>query len=272
MSNKLNLIGQNIGSLEEKSVFSCAYTIDPILPNNSQDLKIPYYSCFVVLDGFGSYQDDSGLHAQLTRGILVQRFPNTSCHISIDSSRGWKSFYLSLDMNSYQVLASLGLLNTKEAVKKCHITKELLLLFDELSYEVNNNKENRFLLHQKVTGCIYKMLTQTSLAPTLSTVIVKAKEILQCNFSIVYTEKDICDLLCIGQESFRKLFKKEVGISPIAYRNQQRMLAAKKMLASQSSIAEIADALGYSDAFSFSKQFKRHWGYSPNAFRKTLSL
>jgi AraC-like DNA-binding protein len=78
--------------------------------------------------------------------------------------------------------------------------------------------------------------------------------------------------LCIGQESFRKLFKKEVGISPIAYRNQQRMLAAKKLLASQSSIAEIAEALGYSDSFSFSKQFKRHWGYSPNAFRKTLTL
>jgi AraC-like DNA-binding protein len=272
MTNKSNTVGQNIGSLEENFVFSCGYTTNPDLPNYSYEFIIPYYSCFIVLDGFGSYQDESGLHALLSRGILVQRFPNTSHHISIDSSRPWESFYLTLAKNSYEVLVSLGVLNTKEPVKKIHITKELLLLLDELSYEFTNNKENKFILHQKITECIYNMLTQTALAPSLSTVITKAKEILQCNFSIVYTEKDICDLLCIGQESFRKLFKKEVGISPIAYRNQQRMLAAKKLLASQSSIAEIAEALGYSDSFSFSKQFKRHWGYSPNAFRKTLSL
>ena len=272
MTNKSNSNGQNIGSLEEKSVFSCGYTTNFNFPIHTNDFTIPYYSWFVVLDGFGSYQDASGIHALLSRGILVQRFPNSSAHITIDSSRPWKSFYLSFDRNSYQLLLSLGVFNTKEPVKKCHLTKELLLLLDELSYEVNGDKESQFILYQKATACIYRMLTQTAQAPTLSTVIAKAKEILQCNFSIVYTEKDICDLLCIGQESFRKLFKKEVGVSPIAYRNQQRMLAAKKLLATQNSIAEIAEALGYSDSFSFSKQFKRHWGYSPNVFRKSLSL
>lgn len=272
MTNKSYSICQNIGTLEENAMFSCGYTVEPILPSNPHDLLIPYFSCFLLLDGFGSFQNSNNLHAILSRGIFVQRYPDVSHQITIDTTRYWKSFYISLDQAFYHSLVILGILNPKEPIRKCHITKSLLLSFDELAYEYKYmNEITRFPLMQKLQRCIYDIMTQTLETPTLSPIIEKAKEILSCNFSIVYTEKDICELLCIGEESFRKQFRKEAGISPMAYRNQQRMLTAKKLLATQNSVAEVAYSLGYSDSFSFSKQFKRHWEMSPNAFRKTLT-
>ncbi len=83
-----------------------------------------------------------------------------------------------------------------------------------------------------------------------------------------YTEHDIADILCVGYEIFRKTFKKEVGISPMLYRNQQRMFAAKTMLLNELPIAEVGERLGYADAFTFSKQFKKHCGISPSVYKK----
>ena len=272
MSNKSYSIGRNIGTLEKNAMFACGYTVEPVLPSNSNELLIPYYSCFLVLDGYGSFQNTEGLHALLSRGIFVQRFPDTEHYITIDTTRYWKSFYISLDQTCYQSLVTLGILNPKEPVRKCHITKSLLLSLDELAYEITfMNELTRFSLMQKLQKSIFDIMTQTVETPSLSPIIEKAKEILSCNFSMVYTEKDICELLCIGQESFRKLFRKEVGISPMAYRNHHRMITAKKLLATQHSVTEVAYALGYSDSFTFSKQFKRHWSISPNQYQKSLT-
>ncbi len=268
MNNK-NSVCRNIGSLEETMLFSCGYTIDPLFSNDSDDLLIPYFSCFIVLDGFGSYQNSNGIHALLSRGIFVQRFPNTPHQINIDNTRSFRSFYISLDTNLYLSLVTLGILKPEEPVLKCNLTKALLICFDELADEMKNMSASTcFPLMQKLQKCIYDITSQPVDRPCLSPVIEKAKEILSCNFSIAYTEKDICELLCIGEESFRKLFKKEVGIAPMSYRNHQRMLNAKKLLATQYSVSEVAYSLGYSDSFTFSKQFKRYWGLSPNAFKR----
>jgi len=40
------------------------------------------------------------------------------------------------------------------------------------------------------------------------------------------------------------------------------------MLLSELTTAEIGERLGYTDAFTFSKQFKKHCGVSPSVFKK----
>ena len=45
---------------------------------------------------------------------------------------------------------------------------------------------------------------------------------------------------------------------------------AKTLLLKQYTVAETAGQLGYPDAFSFSKQFKRYTGMSPTQFKRTI--
>lgn len=66
-----------------------------------------------------------------------------------------------------------------------------------------------------------------------------------------------------------KLFKQETGESPINYLIKIRMEKAKELLVQdQFSIKEIADLVGYQDAYHFSKLFKKYTGMSPSEYIK----
>ena len=67
---------------------------------------------------------------------------------------------------------------------------------------------------------------------------------------------------------FTRIFKKVTGYLPREFIIQARIARARQLLKESTlSIGEIADALGYSDVFFFSRQFKSRSGLSPNAFR-----
>lgn len=66
-----------------------------------------------------------------------------------------------------------------------------------------------------------------------------------------------------------KLFKEETGESPINYLIKIRMEKAKILLIKKElSIKEIANAVGYQDAYHFSKLFKKYTGISPSDYIK----
>lgn len=70
----------------------------------------------------------------------------------------------------------------------------------------------------------------------------------------------------------RKLFRKEVGMTPLEYLTRLRMKKAENLLGAMwtkdYSVSEIAQLCGYDDALYFSRVFKKHFGCSPSAFTK----
>jgi AraC-like DNA-binding protein len=65
-----------------------------------------------------------------------------------------------------------------------------------------------------------------------------------------------------------KVFKDQTGESPINYLINLRLEKAKNLLVStESPIKSIAQAVGYKDAYYFSKLFKKYCGHSPCKFR-----
>ena len=70
----------------------------------------------------------------------------------------------------------------------------------------------------------------------------------------------------------RKLFKKEMGLTPLEYMTQLRMKKAEMMLTAMwrgdYTIAEIGELCGFEDSLYFSRVFKKHFGCSPSAFAK----
>lgn len=68
----------------------------------------------------------------------------------------------------------------------------------------------------------------------------------------------------------RKLFKKEMGSTPLEYMTQLRMKKAQTMLTAMStkdfSVSEVAQLCGYEDPLYFSRVFKKYYGLSPLRF------
>lgn len=65
------------------------------------------------------------------------------------------------------------------------------------------------------------------------------------------------------------LFQAEVGASPMRWLERQRLVRAKDLLeATVEPIGEVAEQVGFADAFYFSSRFRRAFGMSPRAWRK----
>lgn len=89
------------------------------------------------------------------------------------------------------------------------------------------------------------------------------------NYNKHITNDDLADLLGISTVYFRKLFTNAIGMSPITYIQNLRIDKAKEMLKSDySKISLIAEEVGYSNIYHFSKTFKQVTGYSPTEYAK----
>ena len=68
--------------------------------------------------------------------------------------------------------------------------------------------------------------------------------------------------------NFFRSFRRMTGSTPINYLRRIRINQAKRrLIESTDSIKEIAEQVGYSDQFYFSRDFKHHTGMSPSDFR-----
>ena len=76
---------------------------------------------------------------------------------------------------------------------------------------------------------------------------------------------DLAKACGISSAHFSRRFKRHAGVPAKEYQLQSRMRFARNILQnSGASVKEVANRLGYSDPFVFSRQFKKVWGVSPS--------
>lgn len=75
----------------------------------------------------------------------------------------------------------------------------------------------------------------------------------------------------VSYSYLKRLFSEKLGIPPIRFVVSRRMEYAKDYLtATTTSLAEIAEALGYSNVYYFSRVFKEENGTSPSEYRENM--
>ena len=80
----------------------------------------------------------------------------------------------------------------------------------------------------------------------------------------------VADQFGIDRRRISYLFEKITGLTPVQYLMRYRISKAKELLiASELTVSEIAEAIGYQDSFYFSRVFKNVTKMSPSQFRKT---
>jgi AraC-like DNA-binding protein len=88
-----------------------------------------------------------------------------------------------------------------------------------------------------------------------------------------YQVSELAQLCDLSDDQFRRLFVAQNGMNPKEYMEQLKMnLASERILADDTPINEIAQSLGYTDQFHFSKRFKKHHGLSPTEYRAAYHI
>jgi AraC family transcriptional regulator len=84
---------------------------------------------------------------------------------------------------------------------------------------------------------------------------------------------ELASLVGLSQFHFIRAFKHSVGLSPYQYVLSARISVAKEMLSTRDlSIADVALAVGFSDASQLNRVFRKLIGVTPTAFRRENGL
>lgn len=149
--------------------------------------------------------------------------------------------------------------------------EKVLKMFRELEYKRTCRKPFFETESIRDTYTILLTLAQESQRPYLPAEKQEKIDRALTYISLHYRDKITNDMLSqragISTVYFRKLFREQVGMSPIVYARQLRMQKAKEMLCSDySTLTDIAKLLGYASIYDFSRDFKKHTGVSPSRY------
>jgi len=95
------------------------------------------------------------------------------------------------------------------------------------------------------------------------------KQYIQDHYLQNITLAEIASKFNFSQAYLTKIFIRFTGMPPLKYKTSLRIRAAKEYLTTTPmSVAEVAERLGYSDQFAFSKSFKNAEAISPLKYRQ----
>lgn len=100
---------------------------------------------------------------------------------------------------------------------------------------------------------------------------LQVKAYLQEHMHELIRLEDIAQHCHVSVSTLSHRYREICGESPMHTHNNMRMDHAQQLLLLGESVSNIADQLGYSDVYHFSKAFKKHEGVSPTAFLKKYS-
>lgn len=100
--------------------------------------------------------------------------------------------------------------------------------------------------------------------------VLKGKLIIESSTGTTINFAQVAGQCYLSEFTFFHAFKQAFGLAPYRYFIQLTMRRAEELLCqSRYSITEIAEILGFSDLFAFSKAFKKETGLSPAEFKKS---
>lgn len=97
--------------------------------------------------------------------------------------------------------------------------------------------------------------------------IAAAVEYIDANYTKNTSVEELANLCYISKPHLFRLFRREIGISPLEYRNSLRIRRAKELLSDgECTVSEIASMLGFESGYYFSRVFKACTGMAPTRY------
>lgn len=238
-----------------------------------QDIETPQYALVYFTSGSGRYhtaKETLTFHA----GCIVQRFPNLRHQLYFDTP--CNSLFVAIPATGLELLRSFDHAHMPSTVFDIGIDQQITKRFQQLHQDLRTRIPQQHIhiashalqliidIHQRAFAINNHQSQQDF--------IHHACSILQSDLHLHIDLPDLAQNIQMSYASFRKRFTQAMGISPGQFRIQQRIEKAKHYVLQGIAIAKIADMLGYADCYCFSKQFKKHSGFSPRKFRSNQGL
>lgn len=234
-----------------------------------------YYLIHFILDGKGDFFANQ-IHYKLKKGQGFLIEPDEQTLYISDEKEPWTYIWIGFSgKRAGQIVHSMGL-SQENPVFSCDCGN---LLYQYVIEMITHNRSNPADTYRAL-GTLYLFLSVLAdsrrdfLPPTDSnTYIQHAISYIQDHIQEPLKIQDIASYVNLNRSYLSVLFKKQTGMSPLAYIQTFRVTKAKHLLESTHlSVASIAFSCGYQKPESLIKFFKKTYGLSPTAYRKQKKL
>ena len=206
------------------------------------------------------------------QGFMI--FPDQICTYIADEHIPWEYMWLEFDGLRAKEAVQLTGLTINQPIYRAKIKELAQTMKNEMLYIVNHKDDSPFQL----IGHLYLFMdalvrsansTQVRKDNSLKDFYIKeAISFIEQNFQNEITVEDIADFCGLNRSYFGKIFHEYIGKSPQNFLISYRMLKATELLKLTGlSIADIGNAVGYSNQLHFSRAFKNTYGVSPRQWR-----
>lgn len=226
-----------------------------------------YYGIEMVTEGCGDLTLGDQTF-QLSPGIMFAYGPRTPHRIAARPPQRMRKFYVDFDgRDAPSLLSTAGLLSGRPLrVTRMH---ELVELFEMLDREARRNSDSTEqvsaqvlrLMLIKIQDCC---LTESPAVPRAYATYQRVRELIEEKYMQLHTVEAVAAECDITPIHLSRLFRRFGGVGAYRFLLRKKMNhAAEMLIEDQMLIKEVADRLGFSDAFQFSRAFKRVYGIPP---------
>ena len=191
-----------------------------------------------------------------------------------DKSDPWRYYWFAVLKDSLFDFEKLLGVSEDMPVRKSRSPKAITTVFDSL-FEIPSRTPKYF----HALSCIMQIIDAESPSTPHSmqlyspeSIVEKTKNIIELNFMRPdFSVSNICNILYISQQHLCRLFKKDTGLTPVAYLAERRISDAAKLLEYHDyPIRVLAEKCGFSNEAYFMRCFKKRFGTSVKEFRDIL--
>lgn len=256
---------KNVNSPFTRLYYVTEGTAKIILPSGIQELK-PNYLYLIPSFTTHSYLCDS-------------HFVHYYLHIYEDH----QSESSILDDYNFPVEVAAGDLELPLIKRLCQINPSMQLpQSDPDSYDNNptliqniiKNKQRTFCDKVESRGIVYQLMARflKDAQPKIEVNDNRIQKVISHIRKNIYTLIDIdslAEISCVSKDHFIRLFKKEIGATPLQYINQKKIEKAQLILITDNMpVKNIAYLLAYEDHSYFNRLFKKVTGTTPQQYRE----
>lgn len=228
------------------------------------------YTLVYILAGHGSYIDDRGINLRVNPCDVIIIPPGVKHWYGPEEGKSWDEIYICFEGPIFDTWYCQGCMEFPATVFSL---KPREYWRDRLISTVNDQHDS--MPSKMIAEAIRMQTLLADMMEATQTNVVDDIHWLENAKKALIDHDDLriaAQSLGISYESFRKRFRKLLGMPPSKYRTAILMERACEMLvASDEAIWSIAEALGYCDEYHFSKRFSKTIGWSPSEYRARAS-
>jgi YesN/AraC family two-component response regulator len=205
--------------------------------------------------GKGTFHFENGITLPYQMGdvvVIPPRIPHSNV-----SQEGFTNIHITMADSSFPYKTAFRIRDDEEGNVK--------MAFLQAKYYYMSDVKNADLVLSALGDLIISYMIVCSTNAEFSEPVERMLASIRRNYSHQdYALDQMIREMPFHYDYLRKLFKKEVGISPLEYLTSLRMRSAETLLTAmwtnEYSVTEIAQMCGYEDAQYFSRVFKKYYG------------